>query len=70
MNSNIDKGLMEYVKYLNDGKDVAHPVIYFKKEDPASRLIVEVAHAIQRRLQRDHPDPSPTTSTRTKAARI
>jgi DNA gyrase subunit B len=38
-----DKGLMEYVAYLNDGKVALHPIIYFKKEDPATRLIVEVA---------------------------
>jgi DNA gyrase subunit B len=38
-----DKGLVEYVNYLNDGKVTLHPVIYFKKEDPATRLIVEVA---------------------------
>src|SRR5688572_17594551 len=38
-----DKGLFEYVNYLNDGKVTLHPVIYFKKEDPATRLIVEVA---------------------------
>jgi DNA gyrase subunit B len=39
----FEKGLMEYVKYLNDGKNVVHPIIYFKKEDPATRLVVEVA---------------------------
>jgi DNA gyrase subunit B len=26
-----DKGLIEYVKYLNDGKIAVHPIIYFKK---------------------------------------
>ena len=32
------------MKSLNDGKNVIHPnVIYFKKEDAANRLIVEVA---------------------------
>jgi DNA gyrase subunit B len=37
-------GLVEYVRNLNDGKNVLHPnVIYFRKEDPATRLIVEVA---------------------------
>ena len=29
-----EKGLMEYVKYLNDGKNVVHPIIYFKKQIP------------------------------------
>lgn len=27
-----DHGLVEYVKYLNDGKNVLHPIVYFKKE--------------------------------------
>jgi DNA gyrase subunit B len=38
-----DQGLLEYVKYLNDGKIVLHPIIFFKKEDPESRLQIEVA---------------------------
>src|SRR5213078_899285 len=38
-----DQGLIEYVKYLNDGKNTLHPIIYFKKEDAESRLILEVA---------------------------
>src|SRR5688572_23816298 len=39
-----DQGLIEYVKYLNDGKGVLSPnVIYFKKEDVESRLLLEVA---------------------------
>ncbi len=29
-----DQGLVEYVKYLNDGKNVVHPIIYFKKNVP------------------------------------
>ena len=29
-----EKGLLEYVKYLNDGKNVVHPIIYFKKQIP------------------------------------
>ncbi len=38
------QGLIEYVKFLNEGKSVLHPnVIYFKKEDTENRLIVEVA---------------------------
>ncbi len=39
----FDHGLIEYVNYLNDGKVTLHPVIHFKKEDPESRLIFEVA---------------------------
>src|SRR5262249_48657640 len=27
-----DQGLVEYVKYLNDGKNILHPIVYFKKE--------------------------------------
>jgi DNA gyrase subunit B len=38
-----EKGLVEYVRYMNDAKITLTPVIYFKKEDPASRLVVEVA---------------------------
>jgi DNA gyrase subunit B len=38
-----DQGLLEYVKYLNDGKNTLHPIIYFKKEDPETRLVLEVA---------------------------
>src|SRR5207249_4224828 len=38
-----DQGLVEYVKYLNDGKNVLHPIIYFKKEDLETRLMLEVA---------------------------
>ena len=38
-----DHGLLEYVKYLNDGKNTLHPIIYFKKEDLETRLVLEVA---------------------------
>ncbi|MGD1278743.1 MAG: DNA topoisomerase (ATP-hydrolyzing) subunit B [Tepidisphaeraceae bacterium] len=38
-----EKGLVEYVRYMNDAKVTLTPVIYFKKEDAASRLVVEVA---------------------------
>ena len=37
------QGLVEYVRGLNEGKNVLTPVIYFKKEDTESRLIVEVS---------------------------
>jgi len=37
------QGLVEYIKYLNDGKTTLHPIIYFKKEDTATRLMLEVA---------------------------
>ena len=40
----FNEGLIEFVRHLNDGKQVLHPnVIYFKKEDPETRLVVEVA---------------------------
>jgi DNA gyrase subunit B len=39
----FEKGLVEYVKYMNDAKITQTPVIYFKKEDPETRLVVEVA---------------------------
>jgi DNA gyrase subunit B len=46
-----DQGLVEYIKYLNDGKNTLHPIIYFKKEiqheqndgKPSLSYIVEVA---------------------------
>ncbi len=39
----FDEGLIAYVKYLNESKTTLHDVIYFEKEDPNSRLHVEVA---------------------------
>src|SRR5271170_4678488 len=38
-----DNGLVQYVQSLNEGKIALHPVIYFKKEETESRMIVEVA---------------------------
>jgi DNA gyrase subunit B len=38
-----ENGLVEYIQSLNEGKITLHPVIYFKKEDGESRLVVEVA---------------------------
>ena len=38
-----DQGLLEYVKYLNDGKNVVHSIISLKKVDEVSGLTVEVA---------------------------
>jgi DNA gyrase subunit B len=39
----FDDGLTEYVKHLNEGKNVLHNVIAFKKDDPANRFEVEIA---------------------------
>jgi DNA gyrase subunit B len=40
----FENGVLQYVQHLNEGKNVLHPtIIYFKKEDPQSRLVVEVA---------------------------
>ena len=40
----FQQGLLEFIKHLNDGKNVLHPnVIYFKKEDPQTQLVLEVA---------------------------
>ncbi len=37
-------GLIEFVRHLNDGKNVLHPsVIYFKREEKESGLVLEVA---------------------------
>ena len=38
-----DQGLIEYVKYLNDGKNVLHSIINFSKSDEESGLSIEVA---------------------------
>jgi DNA gyrase subunit B len=38
-----EHGLIEYVKFLNEGKSAISPIIYFKKEDVAAHMIVEVA---------------------------
>jgi DNA gyrase subunit B len=38
-----DQGLVEFVRYMNDAKTTLHPVIYFKKEDPESKQLLEVA---------------------------
>src|SRR5436305_3519466 len=40
----FEDGLKAYVRHLNEGKNPLHEsVIYFQKEDPESRLMVEVA---------------------------
>src|SRR5687768_10901218 len=38
-----EKGLTEYVAFLNEGKTSLSPVISFTKEDPVQRLVVETA---------------------------
>ena len=38
-----DNGLVQYVVGLNEGKETLHPIIYFKKEDAETRMILEVA---------------------------
>jgi DNA gyrase subunit B len=38
-----ENGLVQYIQSLNEGKNVLHPVIYFRKEDAENRLVVEVA---------------------------
>ncbi|MBC7783372.1 MAG: DNA gyrase subunit B [Burkholderiales bacterium] len=39
----FERGLVEYVQFLNEGKQLRTGVISFTKEDPVNRLIVEVA---------------------------
>ena len=49
-----DNGIVEYVQYLNDGKNTITPVIHFQKEDATTGQIVEVAGvALRRRQQHD-----------------
>ncbi|HMO26414.1 MAG TPA: DNA gyrase subunit B, partial [Tepidisphaeraceae bacterium] len=39
-----EDGLVAYVRHLNEGKNVIHPnVVSFHKEDPATKLVVDVA---------------------------
>src|SRR5437773_8209450 len=38
-----EKGLLEYVQFLNEGKAALSPVVSFTKEDPEQRVVVEVA---------------------------
>jgi DNA gyrase subunit B len=38
-----EKGLVEYVQFLNDGKVALSPMIGFVKEEPEQRIVVEVA---------------------------
>ena len=39
----FDNGIIEYVEYLNDGKETVTPVIHFEKTDDKAGLGVEVA---------------------------
>ena len=39
----FEKGLTQYIEFLNDGKQATSSIVSFTKEDPAQRLIVEVA---------------------------
>jgi DNA gyrase subunit B len=39
----FDKGIVEFVEHLNAGKNILHEPIYFRREDPATNLICEVA---------------------------
>jgi DNA gyrase subunit B len=36
-------GIKQFVQHLNEGKEALHEPIYFKREDPESRLVCEVA---------------------------
>ncbi|MDB5297215.1 MAG: gyrB, partial [Phycisphaerales bacterium] len=36
-------GLVEYVRHVNDAKVTLHDIVAFHKEDPAARLVVDVA---------------------------
>jgi DNA gyrase subunit B len=39
----FEKGLTEYVQFLNEGKTLTSPIVSFKKEDPEHHLEIEVA---------------------------
>jgi DNA gyrase subunit B len=38
-----EKGLVEYIQFLNEGKTPLSRIISFSKEDPAQRIVVDVA---------------------------
>src|SRR2546423_10902470 len=38
-----EKGLVEYIQFLNEGKTGLSPIVSFTKEDPEQKLVVEVA---------------------------
>ena len=38
-----DNGIVEYVQYLNDGKQTITPVVHFTRTDPTTNQVVEVA---------------------------
>jgi len=39
----FQRGLLEYVEFLNEGKQAISQVVSFSKEDPSQRLVVDVA---------------------------
>jgi len=39
----FEQGLRQFVEHLNEGKQALHPTVCFQREDPAQRLICEVA---------------------------
>ncbi|MEW6251091.1 MAG: DNA topoisomerase (ATP-hydrolyzing) subunit B [Planctomycetota bacterium] len=39
----FEQGIRQFVEHLNEGKEPLHAPVYFSREDPAQRLIVEVA---------------------------
>ncbi len=39
----FEEGIRQFVQHLNEGKEPLHDAIYFKREDPVSRLICEMA---------------------------
>jgi DNA gyrase subunit B len=41
------KGIIQYVKQLNEGKEVLHPVIYLEKEETEKDIPLQVAIALQ-----------------------
>src|SRR5687768_1698917 len=38
-----EDGLVQYVRHVNEGKNTLHEIISFRKEEPAQRLIVDIA---------------------------
>ncbi len=39
----FEHGIRQFVEHLTEGKTALHPAVHFRREDPASRLICEVA---------------------------
>jgi DNA gyrase subunit B len=64
-----EAGIREFVEHLNEGRAPLHPPLYFSREDPEQRLIMEVALQYTEKYNDTVQSFVPTTSTLSRAAR-